>query len=107
MFYIKATAIDLIDNSSYPEIVLCEFNDIYGIKHRIIEKWSVVSREKFDNIFPKDSYIGCIIVEKKRSRLSLIQINHGTLNQQKEKTFSKYTKAVWLQITNNKSPDRL
>ncbi|MDY4887452.1 MAG: hypothetical protein SO533_07445 [Eubacteriales bacterium] len=65
MFYIKATAIDLIDNSSYPEIVLCEFNDIYGIKHRIIEKWPVVSREKFDNIFPKDSYIGCIIVEEK------------------------------------------
>ena len=65
MFYIKAIAIDLINNSSYPEIVLCEFIDIYGIKHRIIEKWSVVSLEKFDNIFPKDSYIGCIIVEEK------------------------------------------
>ena len=38
MFYIKATAIDLIDNSSYPEIVLCEFIDIYGTKHRVIEK---------------------------------------------------------------------
>ncbi len=65
MFYIKATAIDVIDNSSYPEIVLCEFIDIYCIKHRIIEKWPVVSREEFDNIFPKDSYIGCIIVEEK------------------------------------------
>ena len=49
MFYIKATAIDLIDNSSYPEIVLCEFIDIYGIQHRIIEKWPVVSVEKITN----------------------------------------------------------
>ena len=65
MFYIKATAIDLIDNSSYPEIVLCEFIDIYGTKHRVIEKWPVVSLEKFDNVFPKDSYIGCVIVEEK------------------------------------------
>ena len=49
MFYIKATAIDLIDNNSYPEIVLCEFIDIYGIQHRIIEKWPVVSVEKITN----------------------------------------------------------
>ena len=65
MFYIKATAIDLIDSNSYPEIVLCEFIDIYGIQHRIIEKWPVVSNAKYDNIFPKDAYIGCIIVEEK------------------------------------------
>ena len=49
MFYIKATAIDLIDNNSYPKIVLCEFIDIYGIQHRIIEKWPVVSVEKITN----------------------------------------------------------
>ena len=65
MFYIKATAIDLIDNSSYPEIVLCEFIDIYGIQHRFIEKWPVVSNEEYDNVFPKDVYIGCIIAEEK------------------------------------------
>ena len=65
MFYIKATAIDLIDNSSYPEIVLCEFIDIYGIQHRIIEKWPVVSNEEYDNVFPKDAYIGCIVAEQK------------------------------------------
>ena len=49
MFYIKATAIDLIDNNSYPKIVLCEFIDIYGIQQRIIEKWPVVSVEKITN----------------------------------------------------------
>lgn len=37
MFYIKATAIRLIDDSAYPEIVLCEFADAYDHKHRIIE----------------------------------------------------------------------
>lgn len=65
MFYIKAAAIDLIDNSSYPEIALCEFVDIHGTKHRIVEKWPVVSIEEFDNIFPKDAYIGCNIIEEK------------------------------------------
>ena len=64
MFYIKATAIQLIDDSTYPEIVLCEFTDAYGHKHRIIEKWPVVSSEKFENIFPKDCFIGCVIVER-------------------------------------------
>ena len=44
---------------------MCEFIDIYGIQHRIIEKWPVVSNEEYDNVFPKDAYIGCIIAEEK------------------------------------------
>jgi hypothetical protein len=65
MFYIKATATRLVDDSAYPEFVLCEFMDAYDRKHRIIEKWPVVSSENFENIFPKDCFIGCVIVEKK------------------------------------------
>ena len=65
MFYIKATATHLVDDSAYREFVLCEFMDVYDRKHRIIEKWPVVSSENFKNIFPKDCFIGCVIVEKK------------------------------------------
>lgn len=65
MFYIKAVATRLIDDSSYPEIVLCEFADFKGIKHEFIEKWPVISSEKFDNIFPKCCSIGCVIIEER------------------------------------------
>ena len=65
MFYIKATATRLIDDSMYPEIVLCEFIDANDTRHKIIEKWPVVSYEKFENIFPKDCFIGCTVVETK------------------------------------------
>ena len=65
MFFIKATATRLIDDSAYPEIVLCEFTDAYHHQHRIIEKWPVVSDEKFNNIFPTECFIGCAMIEKK------------------------------------------
>ena len=65
MFYIKATATQLIDNSAYPEIVLCEFIDANDNRHKIIEKWPVISSEKFENVFPKVCFIGCTVVEKK------------------------------------------
>ncbi|MBQ3490604.1 MAG: hypothetical protein IJA86_08440 [Clostridia bacterium] len=65
MFYIKAMATRLIDDRGYPEIVLCEFIDINGNRHRIIEKWPVVSNEKFENTFPKDVLLGCVIIEEK------------------------------------------
>lgn len=52
MFYIKAIATKLIDNTGYPEIVLCEFMDYKGNKHEFIEKWPVVSDKEFINIFP-------------------------------------------------------
>jgi hypothetical protein len=38
MFFIRATAIRLIDDSAYPEIVLCEFMDVNNKQHTIIEK---------------------------------------------------------------------
>ena len=65
--YIKATAIKLIDNSSYPEVVLLYFCDKDNNKHEIIEKWPVVSKQEFTNEFPKDCYIGCTIIEEKDS----------------------------------------
>ena len=61
MFSIKAKATKLIDNSSYPEIVLCEIVDIDGQKHEFIEKWPVVSAEDFDNYnSDKYEYVGFV-----------------------------------------------
>ena len=65
MFCIKALATQLIDRSFYPEIVLCEIVDVNGCKHQFIEKWPVVSAEKFENIFPKECEIDCIILEER------------------------------------------
>ena len=65
MYYIKATAIRLIDDSAYPEIVLCEFMDTNNKQHTITEKWPVVSNGKFENVFPKDCFIGCTVLEEK------------------------------------------
>ena len=65
MFEIKATAIELLDNSTYPEIVLIEFFDYNGHKHRFIEKWPVVSVQKIDSSFPKDCGIACVVIEER------------------------------------------
>ena len=65
MFEIKATAIELLDNSTYPEIVSIEFFDYYGCRHRFVEKWPVVSAHKFDSSFPKDCGIACVVTEEK------------------------------------------
>ena len=65
MFFIKAWATQLIDRSFCPEIVLCEIVDVNGCKHRFIEKWPVVSAEKFENIFPKECTIGCVVLEER------------------------------------------
>lgn len=64
MFFIKAKVVKLLDNSNYPEIVCCEFCDVYGVKHKIIEKLPVVSAETFSNTFPCDCIIACTIVEE-------------------------------------------
>ena len=40
--------------------------DVNGCKHQFIEKWPVVSTEKFENIFPQVCEIGCVI-QKERS----------------------------------------
>ena len=65
MYYIKAQIIRLIDNSSYPEVVLCEFTDLNGRKHEIIEKWPVLTADEFDSKFPKTGYLGCVVAEEK------------------------------------------
>lgn len=69
MLTIKATAIELLDDSTYPEMVLIEFLDYYGRRHRFVEKWPVVSAEAFDSSFPRDCDIACVIVEEKESSL--------------------------------------
>ena len=66
MFYIKATAIQLIDDSTYPEIVRCVFTDAHGRTHTVMEKWPVVSAEKYENTFPKNCMLGCVVVERRR-----------------------------------------
>ena len=58
-------ATQLIDDSSYPEIVLCEIVDMNGCKHRFIEKWPVVSAEKFENVFPRVCQIDCVVLEER------------------------------------------
>ena len=65
MFFIKATATQLIDDSAYPEIVRCVFTDAYGRTHTVMEKWPVVSAEKYENVFPKDCLLGCTVVERR------------------------------------------
>ncbi len=62
---IKAKATKLIENTGYPEIVLVEFYDFEGRKHEFIEKWPVVSAYDFDDTFPKECTIGCVIVKEK------------------------------------------
>jgi len=64
MLYIKAIATKLIDDSNYPEIVLCEFIDYNGKKHEFIEKWPVISDKDFSNFFPVDCVIGCTILKE-------------------------------------------
>lgn len=61
MFYIKVIATKLIDDSGYPEFVLCVFIDYRGKKHEFIEKCPVVSNEEFTNKFPTNCIIGCIV----------------------------------------------
>ena len=65
MFFIKATAIRLIDDSTYPEIVRCVFTDVHGRMHTFMEKWPVVSADKFENTLPKDCELGCVVVERR------------------------------------------
>ena len=64
MLYIKSIATELIDNSSYPAIVLLNFCDINGIKHEFIEKWPIISDEEFTNMFPIDCAIGCTLLKE-------------------------------------------
>lgn len=64
---IKSKAMKLIGNSTYPEIVQCEFYDYAGYLHTFIEKWPVVSSEQFDNVFPTECFIGCVIVEERQN----------------------------------------
>ena len=65
MFYIKAIATKLIDDSRYPEFVLCEFIDYKGKKHEFIEKWPVVSNKEFTKQFPTNCIIGCVVLKEK------------------------------------------
>ncbi|MDD6302927.1 MAG: hypothetical protein PUA56_06490 [Bacillales bacterium] len=64
MSYIKAIATKLIDDSSYPEVVLCYFFDFNGKKHEFIEKWPVLSDKKFINQFPTNCVIGCTVIKE-------------------------------------------
>lgn len=64
MFYIKCTATKLLDDSVYPEVVLCEFVDCNGKKHEFIEKWPVVSSEEFADSFPLNCVIGCTVLKE-------------------------------------------
>lgn len=65
MFFIKATAIQLIDDSAYPEIVRCVFTDFHGCTHTFTEKWPKVSNDDFENSFPRECTLGCVLVEKR------------------------------------------
>ena len=67
MFYIKSIATKLIDDSTYPEIVLLHFCDTNGKNHEFLEKWPIVSNKEFTNIFPVDCAIGCILLEEKEN----------------------------------------
>lgn len=65
--FIKASVTKLIDDSTYPEVVLLEFYDINNKKHEVIEKWPVISNLKFSNEFPKECLIACMIIEEKEN----------------------------------------
>lgn len=64
MFFIKAIATKLVDDSEYPEFVLCEFVDCDEKKHEFIEKWPVISDKVFKKSFPLNCVIGCIVLKE-------------------------------------------
>ena len=99
MFYIKAIATQLIDNSTYPEIVLCEFIDVNDKWHNIIEKWPVVSSENFENIFPKDCFIGCVIVEKKANSYIVDTEQPWDIESEEGKTIFEIHKSLLIEMT--------
>ena len=99
MFYIKAIATKLIDNSRYPEIVLCEFIDVNDKRHNIIEKWPVVSSEDFENIFPKDCFIGCVIVEEKADSYFVDTEQPWHIESEEGKTIFEIHKSLLIEMT--------
>lgn len=99
MFEIKAIAIELLDNSTYPEIVLIEFFDYYGRRHRFVEKWPVVSAHKFDSSFPKNCGIACVVTEEKETSFIVDTSNPCGIESEEGLTVFEINKNLLL--TNN------
>ena len=98
MFYIKATAIQLIDDSAYPEIVLCEFMDINDKRHTIIEKWPVVSNDKFENVFPRNCFIGCTVLEEKLESYIVTSEQPWYIESEEEQTIFEIQKSLLIDM---------
>ena len=96
MFSRKAKATKLIDNSSYPEVVLCEIVDVYGQKHEFIEKWPVVSAEDFENSFPRKCELDCIVLEEKETSYLVSTEQPWHIESTDEKTIFEISKELLL-----------
>ena len=98
MFFIRATAIRLIDDSAYPEIVLCEFMDVNDKQHTIIEKWPKVSNDKFVNIFPKNCFIGCTVLEEKYESCVVTTEQPWYIESEEGKTIFEIQKSILIEV---------
>ena len=98
MFYIKAIATKLIENSSYPEIVLCEFTDYNGKKHEFIEKWPVISNEVFSNAFPTTCVIGCTILKENTDSYVVSTLEPWNIESEEQLTEFEIRKSLLIEI---------
>ena len=98
MYYVKAIATKLIDDTRYPEIILCEFFDYDGHKHEFIEKWPVVSDKEFKNVFPRECVIGCTILETKRDSYIVSTLKPWDIESVEEINVFEISKNLLLEI---------
>lgn len=98
MFFMKVKATQLIDDRSYPEIVLCEIIDVNGYKHKFKEKWPILSNKKFDNIFPKECSVGCTILEEKMDSYIVSTLQPWAIESIEGKSFFEIRKDLLFEI---------
>ena len=65
---------------------MIEFCDFNGHIHRFIEKWPVVSAQEFDNSFPKDCTIACMVVKEKETSYIVDTSNPWNIASEEGKT---------------------
>ena len=98
MFYLESIATKLIDDSSYPEIVLCEFTDYNGKKHEFVEKWPVISNKDFSNSFPMTCAIGCTILKENAESYIVSTLEPWDIESEEALTEFEISKNLLLKI---------
>ena len=95
-------ATQLIDDSNYPEVVLCEFTDHNGTKHKFVAKWPVISNEDFSNSFPMACAIGCIIIKENAESYIVSTLEPWGIASEEDLTEFEISKNLLLKIRERK-----